>query len=218
MERRYLAEGAQGTLLDVDFGSYPFVTSSNTFAAGANTGTGVPPNQTKNVFGIFKAYCTRVGNGPFPTELFDDAGKELAKIGHEFGATTGRPRRCGWLDLPSLKYSIMINGVTELFMMKADVMNTFEEIKVCTSYQLPNGAQTEEIPFDINHLELKPTWKTFTGWQTEVTTDMKFDTLPEKLAEYIQFIEKEVEVPITIVSYGPDREETIYKNEEMAIV
>jgi adenylosuccinate synthase len=216
--KKILAEGAQGTLLDVDFGSYPFVTSSNTFAAGANTGTGVPPNQTKNVFGIFKAYCTRVGNGPFPTELFDGAGVELAKIGHEFGATTGRPRRCGWLDLPALKYSIMINGVTELFMMKADVMNTFEEIKVCTSYELPNGEQTEEIPYDINHLDLKPTWKTFTGWQTDVTTDMKFDTLPEKLSDYIKFIEKEVNVPITIVSYGPDRKETIYKDEEMAMV
>ena len=207
-----LAEGAQGSLLDVDFGSYPFVTSSNTFTAGANTGTGVPPTRIQRVFGIFKAYCTRVGNGPFPTELFDEDGAQLAKIGNEFGATTGRPRRCGWLDLPALKYSIMINGVTELFMMKADVMNTFANINVCTHYTTPDGQHTEELPFDLANADLKPVWKSFEGWQTEIENGMTFDSIPAKLAEYIAFIEKEVGVPITILSYGPDREQTIHKN------
>ncbi|MGB0524227.1 MAG: adenylosuccinate synthase [Flammeovirgaceae bacterium] len=212
-----LAEGAQGSLLDVDFGSYPYVTSSNTFTAGACTGTGVPPSAINSVFGIFKAYCTRVGNGPFPTELFDEAGEELRKVGHEFGATTGRPRRCGWLDLPALKYSVMINGVTELFMMKSDVLNNFEEILVCTHYIDENDQETEILPFDMNKT-LKPQLKAFGGWQTEITNSMEFDTLPSQLLDYIAFIEKEVGVSITLVSYGPDRKETIHRNEKAALV
>ena len=213
-----LAEGAQGSLLDVDFGSYPYVTSSNTFTAGACTGTGIPPSAIKSVFGIFKAYCTRVGNGPFPTELFDDAGEELRKIGHEFGATTGRPRRCGWLDLPALKYSVMINGVTELFMMKSDVLNSFDEIQVCTHYVNSKGENTEILPFDIDNEQLTPSLKAFKGWKTELTNDMNFDSLPAELLTYIAYIEKEVGVPITLVSYGPDREETIHRDEKEALV
>jgi len=205
-----LAEGAQGALLDIDFGSYPYVTSSNTFTAGASTGTGIPPSAISSVFGIFKAYCTRVGNGPFPTELFDETGEELRKIGHEFGATTGRPRRCGWLDLPALKYSVMINGVTDLFMMKSDILNSFAEIKICTHYLDAQGEATEILPFDMES-ELSPQLKSFEGWQTEITNEMNFDTLPSKLLDYIAYIEQEVGVPITLVSYGPDREETIHR-------
>lgn len=212
-----LAEGAQGSLLDIDFGSYPYVTSSNTFTAGACTGTGVPPSAIKSVYGIFKAYCTRVGNGPFPTELFDDMGEELRKIGHEFGATTGRPRRCGWLDLPALKYSVMINGVTELFMMKSDVLNTLAEIQVCTHYLNSKGEKTEILPFDMNE-SLTPQFKPFKGWQTDITDSMDFDTLPQELLDYIAYIEQEVGVSITLVSYGPDREETIHRNAKEALV
>ncbi|MBD0403460.1 adenylosuccinate synthase [Flammeovirga sp. EKP202] len=208
--KKVLAEGAQGTLLDVDFGSYPFVTSSNTFAAGASTGLGVAPNSQKNIYGIFKAYCTRVGSGPFPTELFDKTGEELQNLGHEFGATTGRRRRCGWLDLPILKYAVMINGATELFMMKADVMNTFEEIKICTEYLLKDGTKTKEVPYDLEDIK-EPIYTTLKGWNQEVDPKLSFEELPQELMEYIKFIEDYIEVPITMVSLGPDREETIMK-------
>ncbi|WP_044213179.1 adenylosuccinate synthase [Flammeovirga sp. OC4] len=208
--KKVLAEGAQGTLLDVDFGSYPFVTSSNTFAAGASTGLGVAPNSQKNIYGIFKAYCTRVGSGPFPTELFDETGEALQNLGHEFGATTGRRRRCGWLDLPILKYAVMINGATELFMMKADVMNTFEEISICTEYLLKDGTKTKEVPYDLEDIK-EPIYTTLKGWNQEVDPKLSFEELPQELMEYIKFIEDYIEVPITMVSLGPDREETIMK-------
>lgn len=208
--KKVLAEGAQGTLLDVDFGSYPFVTSSNTFAAGASTGLGVAPNAQTNIYGIFKAYCTRVGSGPFPTELFDKAGEDLQNLGHEIGATTGRRRRCGWLDLPILKYAVMINGATELFMMKADVMNTFEEVKICTEYLLKDGTKTKEVPYDLEDIK-EPVYTTLKGWNQEVDPNLSFEQLPQELMEYIKFIEDYIEVPITMVSLGPDREETIMK-------
>jgi adenylosuccinate synthase len=206
-----LAEGAQGSLLDVDFGSYPYVTSSNTMAAGACTGLGVAPRNIGSVFGIFKAYCTRVGSGPFPTELFDDDGVRMQKEGNEFGATTGRPRRCGWLDLPALKYAVMINGVTELFMMKADVLSIFEEIKVCTHYKLRDGSLTEEMPFQLMDEQVEPVYKTFKGWHVDVRDVKTFDDMPIELKDYISYIEKESGVPVTIVSVGPDRVETILR-------
>ncbi|GAA4848627.1 adenylosuccinate synthase [Algivirga pacifica] len=208
--KKVLAEGAQGALLDVDFGSYPFVTSSNTFAAGASVGLGVPPNGQKNVFGIFKAYCTRVGSGPFPTELFDATGEKIQQIGHEFGATTGRERRCGWLDLPALKYAVMINGATELFMMKADVLNSFEEIKICTAYKLKDGSTTEEVPYDLEDVD-SPVYETLKGWNTEVDHTKNFNDLPKELLDYVAFIESYIGVPVTMVSLGPDRTETVMK-------
>jgi len=186
-KKRILAEGAQGSLLDIDFGSYPFVTSSNTMTAGACTGLGVAPSKIGEVFGIFKAYCTRVGSGPFPTELLDSTGEAMRKEGNEFGSTTGRPRRCGWLDLPALKYSIMINGVTQLFMMKADVLNIFEEIKVCTAYELPSGEQIEKFPFEINELDIKPVYKTMKGWYCSLADVTQYDEFPEALKEYVTF-------------------------------
>lgn len=213
--KKILAEGAQGTLLDVDFGSYPFVTSSNTFAAGASTGTGVAPNKIKEVYGIFKAYCTRVGNGPFPTELFDEDGATLAKVGHEFGATTGRPRRCGWLDLPALKYAVMINGVTQLFMMKADVLNDFDAIKVCTKYEV-EGEVTEQVPFEVD-AEITPHYQEFTGWKGELKDADSFDQLPKAFAEYVEFIEESVGVPIKLISYGPDRDETMLRDSTLTV-
>lgn len=204
-----LAEGAQGTMLDIDFGSYPFVTSSNTICAGASTGLGVAPNKFGEVLGIVKAYCTRVGSGPFPTELFDATGEKLRQVGHEFGATTGRPRRCGWLDLPALKYSIMINGVTQLILTKADVLSEFDTINVCTSYKI-DGETTEQLPYDVN-LPIEPIYKTFKGWKQDITGFISMDELPVELLEYIKFIEAEVKVPFSIVSVGPDRKQTIYK-------
>lgn len=210
-EETVLAEGAQGSLLDVDFGSYPYVTSSNTMTAGACTGLGIAPKNIGSVFGIFKAYCTRVGSGPFPTELFDATGEQMQKEGNEFGATTGRPRRCGWLDLPALKYAVMINGVSELFMMKADVLSVFDEIKVCTEYQLGDGARTEEMPFQLVDEDITPIYKSFKGWQTDIREVKSYDDTPEELKAYIAFIEKEVGVPVTIVSVGPDRTETILR-------
>jgi len=210
---KVLAEGAQGSLLDVDFGSYPFVTSSNTIVASACTGLGVAPNKIGEIYGIFKSYCTRVGSGPFPTELFDQTGDQLRKIGNEFGATTGRPRRCGWLDLPVLKYAVMLNGVTQLFMMKADVLNEFEEIQVCTVYKLPNGESTDRVPFEINDQSLEPIYKTFPGWRSQLDAAQNFSSLPSELLNYIDFIESEVHVPINMVSIGPDREHTILKNQ-----
>ncbi|WP_323758591.1 adenylosuccinate synthase [Roseivirga sp.] len=206
-----LAEGAQGSLLDIDFGSYPYVTSSNTMTAGACTGLGVAPRNIGEVFGIFKAYCTRVGGGPFPTELFDEVGKRIQDEGHEFGATTGRPRRCGWLDLPALKYAIMINGVTQLFMMKADVLSILDELKVCTHYKLSDGTLTEEMPFQLLDEEITPVYKTFKGWAKDVRNVKEYRNLPSELVSYIEYIEKETGVPITIVSLGPDRTETIVR-------
>ena len=206
-----LAEGAQGSLLDIDFGSYPYVTSSNTMTAGACTGLGVAPRNIGEVFGIFKAYCTRVGGGPFPTELFDEVGKRIQDEGHEFGATTGRPRRCGWLDLPALKYAIMINGVTQLFMMKADVLSILDELKICTHYKLSDGTLTEEMPFQLLDEEVTPVYKTFKGWATDVRDVKQYRNLPSELVSYIEYIEKETGVPITIVSLGPDRTETIVR-------
>ncbi len=204
-----LAEGAQGSLLDIDFGSYPFVTSSNTMIAGVCSGLGVPPAAIDQVYGIFKAYCTRVGSGPFPTELHDETGERLRKIGCEFGATTGRPRRCGWLDLPALKYAIMINGVTQLFMMKADVLSEFDKIEVCTHYKLPDGTITEELPFDINHLEIEPVYDTLPGWKQDLRDTGSFEQMPRELVGYVDYLEGKLNVPISIVSVGPDRIETI---------
>jgi adenylosuccinate synthase len=210
-KKRILAEGAQGSLLDIDFGSYPFVTSSNTMAAGACTGLGVAPSKIGEVFGIFKAYCTRVGSGPFPTELLDSTGEAMRKEGNEFGSTTGRPRRCGWLDLPALKYSIMINGVTQLFMMKADVLNIFEEIKVCTAYELPSGEHIEKLPFEINELDAKPVYKTMKGWYCSLANVKTYEEFPGPLKEYVTYLEQELNVPIKLVSIGPDRTQTIMR-------
>ena len=208
--KHILAEGAQGTLLDVDFGSYPFVTSSNTMSAGACTGLGVSPKQIGEIFGIFKAYCTRVGSGPFPTELKDDTGNTLREKGFEFGSTTGRPRRCGWLDMPALKYSIMINGVTKLFITKADVLSGFESIKICKAYKI-NGIETHEIPFE-NEAEIEPVYLEMAGWKEDISEIREYNKLPLALRNYIEFVEKETSLPVTIVSVGPDRTETIFKN------
>ncbi|MBQ6871368.1 MAG: adenylosuccinate synthase [Bacteroidales bacterium] len=204
-----LAEGAQGSMLDVDFGSYPFVTSSSTTCAGACIGLGVSPRNIGNVYGIFKAYCTRVGSGPFPTELFDETGEELRKQGFEFGATTGRPRRTGWLDLPALKYAIMVSGVTELIMMKADVLDTFDTIKVATSYMV-NGKETQQVPYDV-YAEVTPVYTEFKGWKKDLTKVKSEDELPIEFKEYIKFIEDTLQVPIKIISLGPDREQTIVR-------
>ena len=207
--KKILAEGAQGTLLDIDFGTYPFVTSSNTITAGTCTGLGVAPNKINKVIGIFKAYCTRVGSGPFPSELNDEVGENIRQLGHEFGATTGRERRCGWIDLPALKYAIMINGVTELSMMKADVLDTFEDIFVCTHY-IENGEKINYFPFEISN-ETKPVFEKMKGWNQDITKFQSEDEFPEELSNYIKFLEKELEVPISIVSVGPNRSETIVR-------
>lgn len=203
--KKILAEGAQGSMLDVDFGSYPFVTSSSTMASGVCSGLGVAPSKVGKVFGIFKAYCTRVGTGPFPTELFDETGDQLRRNGHEFGATTGRPRRTGWLDIPALKYACMMNGVTELMMMKSDVMNDIKEIKVCVGYEY-NGKVIDYLPFDACTETMKPVYETLPGWNCEIDRN-----IPEKLEEYIQYIEKKVGVPVKFVSYSPDRNANIYR-------
>ena len=207
--KKILAEGAQGTLLDIDFGSYPFVTSSNTICAGACTGLGVAPNKIGNVIGIFKAYCTRVGSGPFPTELEDQDGEYLRKQGHEFGATTGRPRRCGWLDLPALKYAVMLNGVTELVITKADVLTGFEKIKVCTGYML-NGKALNYLPYEVNE-PLEPIYSEFKGWKEDISTIKTYNELPIEFKEYIKYLEAEVDVPIKVISVGPNRDETIMR-------
>jgi adenylosuccinate synthase len=203
-----LAEGAQGSLLDIDFGTYPFVTSSNTVCAGVCTGLGISPKIIGEVYGIFKAYCTRVGSGPFPTELFDDTGEFLRKKGNEYGSTTGRPRRCGWMDLPALKYSIMLNGVSQLLMMKADVLSSFPTMKICTHY-LYKGKKIEYIPYEINPGELEPVYKEMKGWNELLDTITSYDELPVELKEYIAFIEDTVKVPVTFISVGPDRKQTI---------
>ncbi|NER15998.1 adenylosuccinate synthase [Spongiivirga citrea] len=205
-----LAEGAQGSLLDIDFGTYPFVTSSNTTAAGACTGLGVAPNHIKEVFGIFKAYTTRVGSGPFPTELFDEDGKTMAKVGNEFGATTGRPRRCGWLDLVALKYAVQVNGVTQLMMMKGDVLSGFKTLKVCTAYEY-KGKKIKHLPYNIEEENVKPIYTEMAGWAEDLTKMTSADQLPNALNDYIAFLEKELEVPIKIVSVGPDRTQTIHR-------
>jgi adenylosuccinate synthase len=202
-----LAEGAQGTLLDIDFGSYPFVTSSNTICAGACTGLGIAPTTIGEVYGIVKAYCTRVGSGPFPTEQLNETGELLRKKGFEFGSTTGRPRRCGWLDLPALKYSVMINGVTQIIVTKSDVLSGFDKIKVCTAYKI-NGEITDQLPYDID-LEIEPVYIELPGWSEDVCSIKSFDKLPKQLKDYMLFIEKETGVPVSIVSVGPNRDQTI---------
>jgi adenylosuccinate synthase len=204
-----LAEGAQGSLLDIDFGSYPFVTSSTTMAAGACTGLGIAPSAVGEVFGIFKAYCTRVGSGPFPTELLEETGEKMRQEGREFGATTGRPRRCGWLDLPALKYAIMINGVTQLIMMKVDVLTVFDTIRVCTQYRLPDGTLTDQLPYDLCDDTVEPIYKDFAGWQQSLDGIRDFDAIPEQLMAYVKFLEAELQLPITFISTGPDREALI---------
>ena len=208
--RKILAEGAQGSLLDIDFGTYPFVTSSNTTVAGACSGLGIAPNKIKKVIGIFKAYTTRVGSGPFPTELVNEIGEHIRKIGNEYGATTGRDRRCGWLDLVALKYSIIINGVTELNMMKADVLSGFDSIEVCTGYKI-NDVETDRFPYDLNSGDINPVYKTFKGWTDDISKINKEDNLPIELHDYISFIEEFIEVPIKLISVGPDRSETIHR-------
>ncbi|MBK0382308.1 adenylosuccinate synthase [Pedobacter sp. SD-b] len=209
--KKVLAEGAQGTMLDIDFGSYPFVTSSNTTTAGACTGLGIAPNKIGEVVGIFKAYCTRVGGGPFPTELDNEVGEELRKIGHEFGATTGRPRRTGWIDLPALKYAIMLNGVTQLVMTKADVLSGFDKIYACTHYKY-NGETIDYMPYDICSIKPEPIYQEIEGWKEDLTGIRKQEEIPAKLQAYIDYLEKELEVPIKYLSVGPDRLQTLVLN------
>tara|TARA_Y100000782_G_scaffold104031_1_gene122709 strand:- start:9946 stop:11223 length:1278 start_codon:yes stop_codon:yes gene_type:complete len=209
---RVLAEGAQGSLLDIDFGSYPFVTSSNTICAGACTGLGIAPNKVGEVLGIFKAYCTRVGSGPFPTELFDEIGKTLGTVGNEFGATTGRPRRCGWIDLVALKYAVMLNGVTKLIMTKADVLSGFDTIKICTKYK-QGDVVTEEFPYEILDGEWEPIYEELEGWKQDLTGISSEDEFPEALKAYINYLEEKIGIPIAIVSVGPDRDQTIIRGE-----
>ena len=209
-DKSILAEGAQGSLLDIDFGSYPFVTSSNTISAGCCTGLGVAPRNIGEVYGIFKAYCTRVGAGPFPTELFDETGDALCSLGHEFGSVTGRKRRCGWLDLVALRYTSMLNGATKLIMMKSDVMDTFEEIKVCIGYE-HEGQVSTAFPFELSDA-YKPVYKTFKGWETDTSKCTNAEDLPEELKQYISFIEETIGVPVVFVSVGPDREQTILRS------
>ena len=205
-----LCEGAQGSLLDIDFGTYPFVTSSNTTAAGACTGLGIAPNKVKDVFGIFKAYTTRVGSGPFPTELFDEDGQTMARVGNEFGSVTGRARRCGWLDLVALKYAVQVNGVTQLYMMKGDVLSGFDTLQVCTGYNY-KGQAIQHLPYNIEPENVTPIFTEMKGWKADLTGMTSYDELPQELKTYIEFIEKEVEVPIKVISVGPDRKQTIMK-------
>lgn len=208
--KKILAEGAQGSMLDIDFGTYPYVTSSNTTAAGACTGLGIAPGSIREVFGIFKAYATRVGSGPFPTELFDEDGATMGRVGNEFGATTGRPRRCGWLDLVALKYAVRINGVTRLMMMKADVLSGFETVKVCTAYNY-QGKTLEHLPYSIEAHYLTPVYRELPGWKEDLTGMTEASQLPKALQGYIKFLEEQLEVPISIVSVGPDRTQTIHR-------
>ena len=212
-DKRILAEGAQGSLLDIDFGTYPFVTSSNTTAAGACTGLGIAPNKIGEVYGIFKAYTTRVGSGPFPTELFDEVGETMGRVGHEFGATTGRSRRCGWLDLVALKYAVEINGVTQLMMMKGDVLSGFDELKVCVAYNY-RGETIQHLPYSLNEDEVTPQYTSLPGWKEDLTKMRSADELPKTFMEYVSFIEEYVQTPIKIVSVGPDRNQTIFRSSE----
>jgi adenylosuccinate synthase len=213
--KKILAEGAQGTMLDLDFGSYPYVTSSNTISSGACTGLGFSPRKVGEIIGIFKAYCTRVGSGPFPTELNDETGDQLRKRGCEYGSTTGRPRRCGWLDLPALNYAIMINGITRLFITKPDVMSGFETVKVCISYKI-DGKECKEIPND-NYSSIEPVYTELPGWQEEISGIRKYEDLPDALKKYIDFIENETGIPVSIVSVGPDRQETVFRQSEIIL-
>ena len=213
--KKILAEGAQGSLLDIDFGTYPFVTSSNTVTAGACTGLGVAPGKIGNVIGIFKAYCTRVGSGPFPTELLEETGEKMRQIGREFGSTTGRPRRCGWLDLPALNFAITINGVTELNMMKADVLSEFDSIKVCTKYKV-DGIETDHLPYDITFATIEPVYVELPGWKTDLTKLKDEAELPQELLHYISFIENQTGIPVSVVSIGPDRKQTIQLSKQLA--
>lgn len=208
--KKVLCEGAQGTMLDIDFGSYPFVTSSNTITAGACTGLGVAPSKIGDVYGIFKAYCTRVGSGPFPTELFDETGKRIRDLGHEYGAVTGRERRCGWIDLVALKYAIMLNGVTKLIMMKSDVLDGFDEIKACVAYEI-DGQTTREFPFCLDDVEVKPVYVSLPGWKTDLSKAKSDSDFPEAFVNYVKFLEEELKTPITIISVGPDRTQTIVR-------
>lgn len=211
--KKILAEGAQGTMLDIDFGTYPFVTSSNTVTAGTCTGLGVAPTKIGRVIGIFKAYCTRVGGGPFPTELLDEVGEKIRRDGHEYGATTGRPRRCGWVDLPALKYAIMINGATELSMMKSDVLDSFESIKVCTHYMI-DGERYDYFPYDVNDVEVIPVYEELPGWNCDLTKLTSYEDAPVELKAYVDYLVQKLEVPITVVSVGPDRLQTL-RNEKV---
>ena len=213
--KRILAEGAQGSMLDIDFGTYPFVTSSNTVAAGACTGLGIAPNSIGEVIGIFKAYTTRVGSGPFPTELIDETGEAMRKVGNEFGSTTGRARRCGWVDLPAMRYACMINGVTQLIMMKADVLSQFDSISVCTEYNTPQGS-TVDLPFDITPSQVQPIYEELKGWGVDLTELRDEEHLPAELSFYISYLEERLEVPITVVSVGPDRKQTIVRKRALA--
>jgi adenylosuccinate synthase len=213
--KRILAEGAQGSLLDIDFGTYPFVTSSNTVAAGACTGLGIAPNRIGEVIGIFKAYTTRVGGGPFPTELNDATGEAMRKVGNEFGSTTGRARRCGWIDLPAMRYACMINGVTQLIMMKADVLSQFDTIRVCTHYSTVQG-DTIDLPFDISPSQVQPVYDDLKGWSVDLTSMREESSLPVELSEYIAYLETRLETPITVVSVGPDRKQTIERARAIA--
>lgn len=207
-EKKILAEGAQGTMLDIDFGTYPYVTSSNTVTAGTCTGLGIAPSKIGDVIGIFKAYCTRVGSGPFPTELLDEVGEQIRQEGREFGSTTGRPRRCGWIDLPAMKYAIMINGVTELAMMKADVLDKFDTIRACTKYRI-NGEEVDYLPYDIDGVEIEPIYEDVPGWNTDLTQLSSFADAPQALKDYVAYLERHLEVPVTTVSVGPDRKQTL---------
>lgn len=206
--KKILAEGAQGTMLDIDFGTYPYVTSSNTVTAGTCTGLGIAPSRIGDVIGIFKAYCTRVGSGPFPTELLDEVGEQIRQEGREFGSTTGRPRRCGWIDLPAMKYAIMINGVTELAMMKADVLDKFDTIRACTKY-IVNGEEMDYLPYDIDSVEVTPVYEDIPGWGTDLTGLTSYAAAPQALKDYVTYLERHLEVPVTTVSVGPDRKQTL---------
>ena len=213
--KKILAEGAQGSMLDIDFGTYPYVTSSNTITSGVCNGLGVAPNKIGEVIGIAKAYCTRVGSGPFPTELHDEVGEELRRIGQEFGATTGRPRRCGWIDLPQLKYTITINGVTQLVITKADVLNDFEQVQVGTKYRY-DGLEQAELPYDLDIVKVSPIYEPKTGWQCDLDGITDFDALPSELIHYIGYLEKELETPITMISTGPERKKLIVRAKALA--
>jgi adenylosuccinate synthase len=206
--KKVLAEGAQGSMLDIDFGTFPFVTSSNTISAGVCTGLGIAPQKIKEVFGVTKAYCTRVGSGPFPTELHDETGEELRKIGSEFGATTGRPRRCGWIDLVALQYACMINGVTQVVMTKADVLDTFAELKCCTSYMI-NGEEKKEVPYQMSKVQIEPVYQVHEGWNQDTTAATDAKNLPSKMNEYVSFINKHIDAPVKYASNGPGREQIV---------
>ncbi len=214
--KNVLAEGAQGTMLDIDFGTYPYVTSSNTITSGACNGLGIAPTKIKEVIGIAKAYCTRVGSGPFPTELLDETGEQIRKVGSEFGATTGRPRRCGWIDLPALKYAIMINGVTQIAMTKADILNDFEVIEACTDYKV-NGITSQQIPYDMANTIIEPKYHKLCGWKTDLRQFSNYDDLPETFLGYLSFVEEYLGTEVTMISTGPERERLVFKRAEEAV-